>query len=430
MLISCNSNNPDYIEDDGDMLLVLKISPVRSGSSLSMSDPVESIKSLRIIMIADGRFIEINEKMDLYREDYAASDFSYVFTKRTPVGKKQLFFIANEESFKNIKLTSDNDFPTDMPKNSLTDLLDYFVAEELPDINNSNNSEPGNNTTDNFSLGDTFIEVLNSIYFENDYSSIINDGLIYLPYSAYYELELHKDAYGNGEAINRIEKPMYIVPAAVKFDFTFTNFRKNDVTIEDIIVSSVNQNNYLHAQLEDPYISLSGEKVWWVDWLEACAQASASADNNVEFNNIWGWIDNYSLPIEEEETKEIALNQEEEIWNVKALTDKNNPLSLKLGPYYFPESQNMVEKEVYNSATNQIEKILVQSYFLQFNLHDTMVETVTQIKDNEISNLMAFFRGTYIHIYVDLYESQVEIYAEMADWNPVRFQGFVKEDED
>lgn len=399
--------------DNDSFRLLLSIRTLDATSSQS-SGPVETVKSLRIIIIdADGN-LEVNELANLNQPEYEASQFDYYFSRTLNPSDKKLYLIANEESVGEIALTDNSDLPKDIPLNSLTALLDRFKT----------------GAKENGILEGTLMEtVLNRIYFENDYADCQSGNAIYLPYSSYYKLS-------RTDVVPGQPKILYLVPVATKFDFKFTSYREKNVQIKDVILCSANSHNYLYAQLPvgQQIRTFGAESMWWVDWMEKCASNSQTAEDLEEFNSRWGWIDNYGMPVANEQTVETSFNPNAELWKLGALVDKTNPQKLDLGPFYVPESFNIITDEEGENPH--------QGYTLTFKVRDlpddgslpeedTEEDIYTKVLEGyEIDTLKTLFRGTHVTIIVDLYDKAVEIYAEINPWTMVKFRGFVQENDD
>lgn len=419
---SCiNDSAPDMPDgpsaNNGRVEFVLRIGALASEAPKSPSDIQELVKSLRIIIIDKSGFIEVNEKVDLESEEYLADRFSYVFRKEMKANTKKLFLLANEESVGQFQLPEDPDFTADIPTSSLSAMLAYFAEEPEPEDDDA----PGLQFR-----GPLFEKVLNNLYFDNDYESIRSGNKIYLPYSAYYELGIFdmNDTH--------MTRPFYLVPVATKIDFEVINYRRYGVTFDDIIISSADKSNYLNASLpaESRLMEYNGRQVWWIEWLQACAQESQIADDNVAFNEKWGWIDAYSMPTENR--VDYSLNRLKENWYMQPMIDKDNPDHQFFGPCYVPESKNIIEVEDEETGI----KSYRQSYTLTFKIIETIEDAsgITYkektLANYEIDTMKALFRATHIKVFVELFEKAIEIYAEIVPWRLVPFRGYVQQEDD
>ena len=415
-----------YYDEDGpglsgdELQFVLRVNAVGAGTSQQATDIVETVKSLRVIMIDECGRLDINEKMSLPVPEYIAKNFNYIFVRNMKPGNKRVFLIANEESVGAVSLTDREGLPKELPLTSLTAMLEYFKVDSADD-----------DAAENYT-GNIFANALNRVYFKNDYSKMVAGNKIALPYSAYYDLKMSGD-----DVFKQMERTLYLVPVAAKFDFVFTNYRKYNAYIDDIIISSINSHNYLNAQLHDSekWRKFPDETadVWWIDWLEKCAlgsQSEGDTDKTDAYNGKWGWISRYSLPVEDEPMVELQLNKDNSEWKMNGLVDKKNPSVLCLGPYYVPESINRPSSNPDSGIESVADYDGSQEYSLTFKVHDATESEVTTLSGYVIDTLKALFRATHTIIYVELYESKAEIYAEIYPWIERSFKGYVQQDED
>lgn len=399
-------DNPDRVR------LVLRINAL--GNDAKNPDGVqELVKSLRIIIFDKSGFIEVNEAVDLESEEYLATRFSYLFEATMKANTKRLYLIANEESVNKVELGTDPEFTSDIPRNSLTALLDYFPAEP----------EPEDDEADHHFRGPLFEKILNALSFEPDYDSMRSGAGIYLPYASMYEL-----GYFDLNSAH-ISRPFYLVPVATKIDFEVVNYRRSDIIFKDILLCNTNVSNYLNARLpeEDRKMTLEGKEVWWIEWLAACSLASQTAEDNVAFNQKWGWIDTYIMP--DDRLAEWSLVPPGETWRMDKIYDKDYPDIKNFGPCYLPEGKNIIEEVDEETG----EKSYRHRYSLKFKILDSNAgdfqEELT-MDGFELDNTKALFRGTHLKVYIDLYEKAIEIYAEIVPWKLVPFRGYVQQDDD
>ncbi|MCH5224958.1 MAG: hypothetical protein J1D77_03120 [Muribaculaceae bacterium] len=359
-------------------------------SSAAQSGPQECIKSLRVIIINSDGLIEANEKTEWSSSPKGAATFSHIFSKSLNSKSKDLYLIANEESIGDFSLTDSEDLPS-LPSSSLSDLLDYFRKETA---------------AENSGMGDVFGKVLNRIYFENDLSNLSAGNMIYLPYSAHYKLE------ANDLGLSGLTHPLYLVPVASKIDFSFVSYRSHDTRIEDVSLNNANVHNYLNAQLanDETLKPFNDKMIWWIDWLQECAKNSETAEDIEDFNEKWGWIQHYSLPLSNDASVK-SLKPSSEVWKIDRMADKNNPDRKSFGPFYIPESKS-------------------SSYELNFEVTDLATNETTFLEGYEIDTMMSLFRATHVKIFIELYEKAMDIYSEVVPWNEKVFIGYVQEDDD
>ena len=405
----------DFADSQADNVrIVLRINTLSSVNTAENSSIVEMIRSLRIIIIDESGYIDVNDRIVTDETAGEANGFDYTYMRVVSPGKKNIYLVANEESVSKVGITDYTDLPTSLPLTNLTSLLSYYSA--------------GSEST---ARGKNLERVLNRVYFETDYSIMHEGDAVYLPYSSMYEITINEPEEDSQSSVTRIENPLYLVPAAVKMDLTFVNYRKNNAQVDDVILYSFNSHNYLNAQLDEKELfrTFNGEKTWWVDWLEACAKASQTAADNEAFNKEWGWIKYYRMPLPAEQKVGISLNPGKERWVVDALVDKNNPDKLKVGPFYLPESLQLdttSPDEV--TDPDDMPEPGDQVYTMTFVVHNEDSEDVYTLPGNRIPNLRALFRATHVEVTVEFHEDQVEIYAEVGPWVKRRFQGYVQEE--
>ena len=431
-LVSCTEKRyggePDGNGSDR-MLLVLHIMPVDAESVMSNAEVREMIGSLRIILLSDG-IIECNQLIEFNGPGpFTASQFNYDFTWTTFAGKKSFYLIANEGSVTDglqfqLPEGDDGDLP-EMPE-SLTELLNSYKAVGKEGLGNA---EAEDNCAE-------LERVLNSICFEPDYTA--DGGDLYLPYVSYYSaedvdaLDIKKGDFLGEEA----PYTLYLVPVATKFTFNFTNYRPNDVEINNITVSSANGANFLMARVgEDDYKKLYGtsddSSTWlpyyWIDWLARVSEAShqnQDFDNNQNFNTKYGWISLYDTPDGDTPEPQTFITAETFRKVDKAVKtgtegedEDGTPGTLTLGSYYLPESLNI------DPETGKL------AYYITLGLHDVTQteEDDPKFENQPIQNLNALFRNTRVIINVVLRQGNVRVYAEIAKWSEKSANGWVVE---
>lgn len=380
-------------QDKDQLRLVLRISSLDAGDSQS-SDVTEKIKSLRVIILNEkpngDKCLECNKKLET---DFNANQFQHIFTWSTIEGIKHFFLIANEESVLSVK-TSSEEFER------LSDLLNRYIPDTTE-------------TTD-------FAEVIKSVYFKPESAYKISDNSIYLPYTAYY--------YGydikKGEHLAEVPYNMYLVPVATKFTFNFTNKRVHDVSINEISVTPIDTENFLiaHVGQNDIQKDFDGEnELYWIDWLAKVSEKSHQEEDyndNISFNQKYGWIADYDIPSSTKPNTQTLVEQEQNI-SVPGKGKEGTTKKLQLGPYYLPESKS--------KETNNVNDVTEYNYYLTLDLEDKMVENKPEFKNVKIDNLKSLFRNTSVIINIIMSEGDVEVYAEIADWNEKSVNGWVTE---
>lgn len=389
-------------QDKDPLLIVLHISPLDAGNSQSSNDVTEKIKSFRIIILnelSEQKYVECNKLIELIEPEggFAAHQFQYTFTWPTIEGKKHFYLIANEESVTNIQYQSSATLPNDL--NTLAKLLENYEPDLV-------------NPTD-------FDKVMEAVYFSPDYT--IESGEIYLPYTAYYNgFEAQKEQHLGNPPLN-----MYLVPVATKFTFNFTNKRVHDVSINEISVTPIDTDNFLIAHVGQSDIRKDFDEetgLYWIDWLAKVSEKSHQEEDyndNMSFNQEYGWIADYDIPSSTEPNPQTLIKQEQNI-SVPGMGEEGTiPEKLQLGPYYLPESKS--------KDTNNVNDVTEYNYYLTLDLEDKMVENQPEFKNVKIDNLKSLFRNTSVIINIIMSEGDVEVYAEIFPWTRRLANGWVVE---
>lgn len=382
--------------------LSLRIRPVDDTRADGAVAVREKIRTLRVVVLNE-QAIEYNRFINLEKpESFAADGFEYHLFLPTSAGRKKVYLFANEGSVQRISYQLEQG--QDGLPNQLSDLLESYCPEgpdQLP--NTAPDPDPA-----------AFERLVNAVHFAPDYTPD-QDGALYLPYTACYTgIEA-----GKGEVK---DVTLYLVPAATKFRFDFSNYRDTPVQIREITVNGFHDRNFLLAQVgeTDYRKTLDGEELYWVDWLakiSALSQSNGSYSDNLNFNARYGWISDYRLP----ETAVLAESKfvvPEDGRSIAGAETEDTPVTLSLGPFYRPESLRSEE----NNG---------QIYRLTLRLHDAAQEDDSedpQFENVAIQNLQALFRNTFVVIHVKMSRGDVEVYAEIQDWNHRSINGYVVEE--
>lgn len=383
-------------------------SPVNTGIN-------EKVNSLRVIMLGNET-IETVIHLDATTDGFIpalADQFSYLLTVNTKEGFKRFYIIANEESVGNVsyQLSEEEKEELDITlSGNFTELLDEF--------------------SEGYDAA-TFTKVINSVYFEPSYY-IDGNKEINLPYSAYYDMLL-TGVEGETKAT------FYLVPVATKFYFQFTSYREAPVYVNGISLEKVDSKNFVMARVgaKDYYKYFGTLSYYWIDWLAEVSKASwdnTEYDDNVPFNSNNGWIMDYTLPETTQCEKydffgiqnrlEVpAATVTEQVGDDGEIESTVTPSRVVSGPYYIPESQNMEIPDPTNSSTDPF-----QAYYLTMLLEDTADgEDPPAFEHIAIGNLQALFRNTYVVIRVEMNQGDIEVYAQINEWNKKSANGWVNE---
>ncbi|MCH5239371.1 MAG: hypothetical protein J1F38_04040 [Muribaculaceae bacterium] len=455
MVSSCSRKDALVAEEkDQQPRIILKISPVSQGQGLGGKNVEEMIRSLRIIMLTETKledgttenFIEFNRYIDYKEGDYQgpgeiAAGFKHIFTRPTVNGKKKFYILANEESVGNIKFQKAvlPSWISDAENLTLSDFLNHYTGNFIPGF-----EDPGVEPGEGEANGDEFEEYMNSVYFSPDLSWSVNTAYpgqraeIYLPYSSYYDgYEINGDS-GNGENTNILDVSMYLVPCATKFFFKFINNRPYDeVAINGISLGGIASQNFVFPQLSDTEKTkkLNYQNVYWIDWMNALGNATVESDkvnngnieDNMAFNNLWGWIKDFEVPEEAYDLE--SLDEENPIPGIIELkpydgqnifgtlpvfNPNNTDINLTVGPFYIPESHYLVEKF---GAENT--SVIVQEYYLTLDIVELTDNKKAPFTNTPLGTFVpSLFRNTCVLIIVKLGDkAEATVYGEIQPWN-------------
>lgn len=480
----------EWVRDDSPVV-ILHISTLDAGSD-SKATVKERVKSLRIIMLHKNptnskTYIELNEFVDFSEGgDVAANTFRYIFSKRTVPGEKMFYLIANEESVPEIHSSL---LPAAVSDASLSEFMEFFKpnmpgnnqgdeAEESENDGSGDEADSGDGAEDDTVVGptekeyDDFVNILNSISFNPDFSDFNDllgyrdasgsgensaDRTIYLPYSAFYDNFVVAEEAGEYSR----QLPMCLVPVATKFSFKFINERTaQNVAVDYIAIESANKANYLMANVGSSELTknFGTESYYWIDWLRRIAEESQNnveQDDNVYMNNRYGWIREYEVPEKDAEPHYFVPDGGADMTEVPfkstslilpvATEDKSGKVTsttTEIGPFYLPESRNMVKEEdpekqgILEGDEQDDEAELVEQYTLKLKMRDEniKVDDPSLVKvmraETKLSNLKSLFRSTSMLITITLREGGVNIYGETVPWNKKVFYGYVKDEDE
>lgn len=378
--------------------------------------PLEKIKTARVVVIAKGETaavpdtVEYNRLLDV--TEVPAKDYAYTLRWNSTPGDKDIFVIANEASV-------DADLST--------------VLGSYPE------GEPARN----------FVSMINDYSFTPAYEADAQNN-IYLPYT--FSQEDIRPRPGVMTSVNA-----WLVPVATKFIFNFTNNRPHAINIKGISMKSANKANYLLGHPTEPTMEYNGEEMSWVDWLAEISKNSwqfPEYGSNSGYNDEVGWIVNYDLPDPDdaEVYTFVKQNDPDENFTVKAAKTEEvdgeevtTPGKHTTPVYYLPESANFPAPEAVDpddtddtgnagddtgDGDDEGETVEAeQVYYLTMLFEDTANTGLTAppFIDIPIPNLKALFRNTYVVINIIMSEGEIEVYAEIADWNRKTANGWVTE---
>lgn len=351
---SCRGGEVSYTDevqpDDDTAILVLRTglldqTRVSDRVNDAVDNPVEYMYTLRIVILHENGTVEHNMYIDF--GEIPQTECYRIF-KVTRNETKKIYLIANEE-------------------NASTDL-----HEQLETLTTGNT---------------TFASIVDNFVFIPDYKNSI-------PMSSVYDVPV--------KAENLVEREFYLVRAATKFAFRFTNKRKSKVSIDAIHISDIAGATYLIPHKREPlFISFDDESLYWINWLKKVADESQQSPDDVELADRRGWIQAYDIPSETSH-QEVTVNGPLEVPSMTG----DQPGKAVFPVFYLPESKKLKA----GSATYG-----EQEYTLKLDMSENGKELSFT---KTFPNLKALFRNTHVLVDITFTEKdevkvQVVPYAEV-----------------
>ena len=351
---SCRGGEVSYTDevqpDDDTAILVLRtglLDQTRASDRVNdaVDNPVEYMSTLRIVILHENGTVEHNMYIDF--GEIPQTECYRIF-KVTRNETKKIYLIANEE-------------------NASTDL-----HEQLETLTTGNT---------------TFASIVDNFVFIPDYKNPI-------PMSSVYDVPV--------KAENLVEREFYLVRAATKFAFRFTNKRKSKVSIDAIHISDIAGATYLIPHKREPlFMSFDDESLYWINWLKKVADESQQSPDDVELADRRGWIQAYDIPSETSH-QEVTVNGPLEVPSMTG----DQPGKAVFPVFYLPESKKLKA----GSATYG-----EQEYTLKLDMSENGKELSFT---KTFPNLKALFRNTHVLVDITFTEKdevkvQVVPYAEV-----------------
>ena len=351
---SCRGGEVSYTDevqpDDDTAILVLRtglLDQTRASDRVNdaVDNPVEYMYTLRIVILHENGTVEHNMYIDF--GEIPQTECYRIF-KVTRNEIKKIYLIANEE-------------------NASTDL-----HEQLETLTTGNT---------------TFASIVDNFVFIPDYKNPI-------PMSSVYDVPV--------KAENLVEREFYLVRAATKFAFRFTNKRKSKVSIDAIHISDIAGATYLIPHKREPlFMSFDDESLYWINWLKKVADESQQSPDDVELADRRGWIQAYDIPSETSH-QEVTVNGPLEVPSMTG----DQPGKAVFPVFYLPESKKLKA----GSATYG-----EQEYTLKLDMSENGKELSFT---KTFPNLKALFRNTHVLVDITFTEKdevkvQVVPYAEV-----------------
>ena len=351
---SCRGGEVSYTDevqpDDDTAILVLRtglLDQTRASDRVNdaVDNSVEYMYTLRIVILHENGTVEHNMYIDFGE---IPQPECYRIFKVTRNETKKIYLIANEE-------------------NASTDL-----HEQLETLTTGNT---------------TFASIVDNFVFIPDYKNPI-------PMSSVYDVPV--------KAENLVEREFYLVRAATKFAFRFTNKRKSKVSIDAIHISDIAGATYLIPHKREPlFMSFDDESLYWINWLKKVADESQQSPDDVELADKRGWIQAYDIPSETSH-QEVTVNGPLEVPSMTG----DQPGKAVFPVFYLPESKKLKA----GSATYG-----EQEYTLKLDMSENGKELSFT---KTFPNLKALFRNTHVLVDITFTEKdevkvQVVPYAEV-----------------
>ncbi len=351
---SCRGGEVSYTDeiqsDDDTAILVLRtglLDQTRASDRVNdaVDNSVEYMYTLRIVILHENGTVEHNMYIDF--GEIPQTECYRIF-KVTRNETKKIYLIANEE-------------------NASTDL-----HEQLETLTTGNT---------------TFASIVDNFVFIPDYKNPI-------PMSSVYDFPV--------KAENLVEREFYLVRAATKFAFRFTNKRKSKVSIDAIHISDIAGATYLIPHKREPlFMSFDDESLYWINWLKKVADESQQSPDDVELADKRGWIQAYDIPSETSH-QEVTVNGPLEVPSMTG----DQPGKAVFPVFYLPESKKLKA----GSATYG-----EQEYTLKLDMSENGKELSFT---KTFPNLKALFRNTHVLVDITFTEKdevkvQVVPYAEV-----------------
>ena len=351
---SCRGGEVSYTDeiqsDDDTAILVLRtglLDQTRASDRMNdaVDNSVEYMYTLRIVILHENGTVEHNMYIDF--GEIPQTECYRIF-KVTRNETKKIYLIANEE-------------------NVSTDL-----HEQLETLTTGNT---------------TFASIVDNFVFIPDYKNPI-------PMSSVYDVPV--------KAENLVEREFYLVRAATKFAFRFTNKRKSKVSIDAIHISDIAGATYLIPHKREPlFMSFDDESLYWINWLKKVADESQQSPDDVELADKRGWIQAYDIPSETSH-QEVTVNGPLEVPSMTG----DQPGKAVFPVFYLPESKKLKA----GSATYG-----EQEYTLKLDMSENGKELSFT---KTFPNLKALFRNTHVLVDITFTEKdevkvQVVPYAEV-----------------
>lgn len=242
-------------------------------------------------------------------------------------------------------------------------------------------------------VGDnTFRSIVDELYFTPDYRNPI-------PMSSVYDVPV------NAESL--VERQFYLVRAATKFAFHFTNERENAVSVDAITISGIVGTTYLIPHKKEKEMLFEDEQFFWIDWMKKVADESQKHPEDVTLADRRGWIQDYDIPSGQAHEAVIVRSPTLVPGLTYHVNEAPTPGEKMFPVFYLPESKNL---------KNGMQEYGEQAYTMTLHLTEKNLEGETGTSEEKevlfsrlFPNLKALFRNTHILVDVTFWEEGVKV---------------------
>lgn len=389
-------------EEDGNHIFLTFQATLAGVSTRAGEEPVadDRVKTLRIVIVSQGKeegtenaaadaawVVEHNQTVS-WRSQLSNR---YTF-EVAPNSRKRIYLIANESNDNGKNLVGANGTP-----------LNFSDERFIPDA-----------TTDRAPVDDYVFDVSTL-----DYSYTPSA----LPMTALYEIDVPPlNMFPDGKLT--YPDPLYLVRAATKFSFKFTNqSKKRDITVTGIDINGViTDQMYLM-----PHVNKKDDKYWvveetetdgnvtytpldlekdWIDWMGYEANASQSGADNK-------WLTDYKVPTSVTSTATVDASLK-----IPAATDAQpSPSAETSNAIYLPESKTI------KGGSNPLE---LQEYSITVRTKERAVggteEEVKTYPSKTLPHLASLFRNTHVVVGFIFTEDADELVVDVIPFTSVELK--------
>lgn len=398
--VACTNETPEFPreEDDGNHIFLTFQATLAGASTRAGEEPVadDRVKTLRIVIVSQGKEEGTENAAWVVEHNKTVSWGSQLSNKYTfevaPDSRKRIYLIANESNDNENSLVGADGKP-----------LDFTDKQFIPD-------DTGRVPVDNYVFD---VSTLNYSYTPSA-----------LPMTALYEIDVPPlNKFPDGKLT--YPDPLYLVRAATKFSFKFTNqSKKRNITVTGIDINGViTDQMYLM-----PHVNKKDDKYWvveetetngnvtytpldlekdWIDWMGYEANASQSGTDNK-------WLTDYKVPTSATtETVKVTTSLK-----MQAATDAQPSPSVEASnAIYLPESKTV------KGESNPLE---LQEYSITvYTEEQTVGGTEKEVKtypSKTLPHLASLFRNTHVVVGFIFTEDADELVVDVIPFTPVELK--------